>query len=104
MLSFLPLSFMTRNLASCNETPKRDEQLTRQRHNHRLACAGASVGGSRREPLGQGAGLLEPDKTPRQLGHAAADADIASARKTAFASTAAALVGRASKAGVAGDG
>jgi hypothetical protein len=45
---------------------------------------------------------LEPDKTPSQLDHAAAD--IASPRKTPFASTAAALVGRASKAGVAGDG
>src|SRR5262245_48177641 len=34
---------------------------------------GASVGGSRREPLGQLAVLLEPDKTPSQLDHAAAD-------------------------------
>src|SRR5260221_12102955 len=92
------------NLARCNETPEGDEQLTRQRHNHRLACAGASVGGSCREPLGQGAVLLEPDKTPSQLNHAAADADIAGARKTPFASTTAALVDRASKAGVAGDG
>jgi hypothetical protein len=48
--------------------------------------------------------LLEPDKTPSQLDHAAADADIAGARKTPFASTAAALVGRAGQAGVAGDG
>ena len=55
------------------------------------------------EPLGQGAVLLKPDKTPSQLDHAAADAGIAGARKTPFASTVAALVGRAGKAGVAGD-
>src|SRR5437867_12209776 len=55
------------------------------------------------KPLGQGAVLLEPEKTPGQLNHAAPDAGVTGARKTPLAPTSAALVRRAGEAGVAGD-
>ena len=92
-----------RHLARRNEMPERDEQLARQRHDHRLARAAASVGRSRREPLGQGAVLLKPEKTPSQLDHATPNARIAGTRKTSLAPAAAALVRRAGKASIAGD-
>ena len=43
-----------RHLAGRNKTPEGDEKLTRQRHDHRLARAAASIGRSGMEPLGQG--------------------------------------------------
>jgi hypothetical protein len=41
--------------------PERDEQFARQRHDHCLARAGASIRGSRCKPSGQGTVLLESD-------------------------------------------
>ena len=60
--------------------PERDEQFARQRHDHCLARAGASIRGSRCKPLGQGTVLLESEKTPSELDHAAPDASAAGAR------------------------
>jgi hypothetical protein len=56
------------------------------------------------ESLGQSAVLLEPEKTPSQLDHTAPDASVAGTRKTPLAPASAALVRRAGKASVAGDG
>ena len=91
-------------LAGCDETPKRDEQLACQRHDHGLARAAAAVGRSRLKPLGQGAVLLEPEKTPSKLDHATPDAGVAGARKTLLAPPFAALIRRAGQPGIAGDG
>src|SRR5262245_27031762 len=92
------------HLAHRDEAPEGDEQLARQRHDHRLACAAASIGRSRLKPLGQDAVLLEPEKTPSQLDHAAPDAGVTGARKTPLAPASAAFVRRAGETGVAGDG
>ena len=63
-----------RDLACRDQAPESNEQLTGQRHDHRLARAAASVGRSQIKPFCQGAILLEPDKTPGQLDHATPDA------------------------------
>src|SRR5260370_18447524 len=92
-----------RNLAAGDEAPEGDQQFARQRHDHRLARSAASISRSCRKPLGQATVLLEPEKTPSQLDHATPDAGVAGARKTPFASTTAALVGRPGKPGVSAD-
>jgi hypothetical protein len=38
---------------------ERDEQLSRQRHDYRLACAASSIGGLGAKPLSKGAVLLK---------------------------------------------
>ena len=56
-----------------------------QRHDHRLARVAAPIGRAGLKPLGQGAVLLEPEKTPRQLDHAAPNASVTGARKAGLA-------------------
>ena len=68
------------HLARHDETPQRNEELARKRHDHRLARAAASVGRSRIKPFCQGTLLLELDKTPSQLNHATPDAGVSGAR------------------------
>jgi hypothetical protein len=53
-----------------HEPPQGDQKLTRQGHDHGLATA-AGVLGAGSEPLRQGAVLLEHEKSPSQLDHAA---------------------------------
>ena len=69
-----------------------------------MTRAAAPVGSSGVKPLGQCTVLLEPEKTPRQLDHAAPDASVPGARKTPLAPASATLIRRTGKAGVAGDG
>ena len=67
---FLPLSFCgTQNDALgydaiAHEVPERDQELTRQSHDHLFARA-AGILGSSSKPLRQGAFLLEHEKAPR---------------------------------------
>ena len=107
---FSPSVLMTRKTTPCGTSPvvtRRHRAMSSLRASATiivLRVLRASVGGSRLKPLGQGAVLLEPEKTPSELDHAAPDAGIAGARKSLLASTSAALVRRAGEAGVAGDG
>ena len=57
-----------RGLAGGHQTPQRDEQLARQRHDHGLARATASVRCPCPVPDRQTAGLLEPEETPGRAG------------------------------------
>ena len=66
-----------RRLAGGHQTPQRDEQLARQRHDHGLARAAASVRRPCPVPDRQTAGLLQPEETPGELDHAAAHARVA---------------------------
>src|SRR5262249_50467898 len=59
---------------------------------------------SRIKPFGQGAVLLESEKPPSQLDHAAPDPGIAGARKALLAPAPAAFVRRAGEAGITGNG
>ena len=90
-----------RHLAGRNKTPEGDEKLTRQRHDHRLARAAASIGRTCMEPLGQGAGLLESQEAPCQLDHAVAHPRVAGSGKALLPPTLATLVGRAGEARLA---
>jgi hypothetical protein len=63
----------------------------------------AVLGSSRCKPLGQGAVLLESDKAPSELDHAAPDASVTGARKPPLATAFSALIRRPCKAGVAGE-
>src|SRR5271155_4248965 len=54
-----------------DEAPQVDQQLARQRDDHRLAHPARSIGGARLEPFGQRAFLLEHQKPPGPLDHAA---------------------------------
>src|SRR6266853_3617096 len=63
-----------RNLAGGDEPPQRNEQLASQRDDHCLSGSAARIGGPRPVPLRQRAVLLEHQKAPRQLQHAAAHA------------------------------
>src|SRR5271168_4259177 len=64
-----------------DEAPQVDQQLARQRDDHRLAHPARSIGGARLEPFGQRAFLLEHQKPPGQLDHAAPHARIARPRQ-----------------------
>ena len=81
-------------LAGGDEAPERNEQLARQRHNHGLARADASIRRARPIPLGQRALLLMQQKAPSELDHPAADPGIAGSGKSSLASLLTALVRR----------
>ena len=91
-----------RRLAGGHQTPQRDEQLARQRHDHGLARAAASVRRPHPVPGRQTAGLLEPEETPGELDHAAAHARVARLGEPLLPPPGAALLRRARQAGVAG--
>jgi len=93
-----------RNLTGRRHAPERDEQLSRQRYDHRLACAAASVGRPSAEPLGKLAVFLKLEEAPGQLDHSAPYSRIAGAREAFFTPPVAALIGRTSEAGIAGNG
>src|ERR1700726_3815217 len=64
--------------AVARETPKRDQQLARQRHDQRLAHRWG-IRGSLPIPFGKRTALLEHEEPPGQLDHSAAHARVARA-------------------------
>src|SRR5207302_9733069 len=90
-----------RHLAGGHQPPQGDEQLARQRHDHGFACGAAAICGALAEPADKRAILLEDQKAPGQLDHAAADTTVAGAGKTLLAPALAALVRRAGQSGIA---
>ena len=68
-----------------------------------MFCACWRVYRSRCKPLGQGTVLLESEKAPSELDHAAPNASVTGARKAPLAPASSALIGGAGKAGVASD-
>jgi len=81
-----------RHIALPHEPPQGDQELARQGHDHGLACA-AGVLGAGSKPLCQGAVLLEDEKSPRQLDHAASNASVARTGQPFLPASSAALVG-----------
>src|SRR4051794_5116475 len=94
----------SRHLARGHHSPQRDQQLSRQRHDQGLARAATGVGRARPVPLRQRTLLLMKQEAPGQLDHPAADAGVARLGEPFFAPPAAALVGGAGEACIAGDG
>src|SRR5207244_10732627 len=90
-----------RHLAGRHQPPQGDEQLARQRHDHGFARGAAAIGGALAEPLDEPAVLLEDQKAPGQLYHAAADPAVAGAGQSLLAPAHAALVRRAGQSGIA---
>src|SRR6478735_11472896 len=90
-----------RHLAGGHQPPQGDEQLTRQRHDHGFARGLAAIGGALAEPADEPAVLLEDQKAPGQLDHAAADPAVAGAGQSLLAPALAALVRCAGQSGIA---
>src|SRR5262249_32623053 len=86
-----------------DEVPQGDQQLARQGHDHLLARA-SGVLRARLKPAGQGTLRLSVEEAPRQLNHAAPDPGVSGSGKPFLAAFAAALVGRAGEAAIAGHG
>src|SRR5437773_1559101 len=89
------------DLASGRHAPECNEQFTRQRHDHGLACVAASVNRSRAKPLGQGAVLLESEEAPCELDHAPAHPRVTGSGKAPLTPTLATFIGRPGEARVA---
>ena len=92
-----------RDLACRRHAPECNQQLSRQRHDHRLARGAAGVGRPRPIPLRQRAILLEDEEAPGELDQAAPHPRVTRLGETLLPSPPAALVRRASEAGIAGD-
>src|SRR5580704_5691213 len=88
-------------LASRDKAPERDHQLACQGDDHRLSRAQTAIGSASAVPQCQCALLLKQQEAPSELDHAAADPGIAGSGEPLFPPLRAALVGRASQAGVA---
>lgn len=109
---FLPRSHVSRRphddalrrLTRGHKKPQRNQQLSRQRHDHCLARDTAFIGRSRLEPLRESAVFLEEEKSLCQLDHATAHTSATGAGQSLLAATPAALVGCSREAGVASDG
>jgi len=84
--------------AVTRQTPERDQQLARQRHDQRLARR-RSIRGSLPIPFGERTVLLEHEEPPRQLDHAAPHARVARAGQSLFTPFGPAFVGRAGETG-----
>src|SRR4051812_7883533 len=97
-------SFLASATTRSHHAPQRDQQLSRQRHDQGLARAATGVGRARPVPLRQRTLLLMKQEAPGQLDHPAADAGVACLGEPFFAPPAAALVGGAGEARIAGDG
>src|SRR5438128_10066739 len=80
---------------------ERDQQLASQGDDHRLARARTAIGSTGLVPQCQCALLLKQQETPSELDHAAADPGVAGSGEPLFPPLCAALVRRASQAGVA---
>src|SRR3954470_8977254 len=80
--------------------PGRDQELPRQRHDHRLARAGAGVRGARPVPPGERAVGLVPHPQPGQLDHGVAQARGARLGDALLAGDLAAAPGRRRQPGV----
>src|SRR5579859_2292801 len=66
-----------RHLAGGYQPPQGDQQLARQRHDYGFARGAAAIRGALAEPADEPALLLEDQKAPSQLDHAAADPAVA---------------------------
>jgi len=93
-----------RNFTRHRHPPEHDEQFARERHDHRVSRAAASVDRSRVEPLGQLAVFLEQEEAPSQLNHSTSHSSVASAGKALLFSPLTALVGRTGQTGIARNG
>src|SRR5207344_2359227 len=82
------------------EPPQGDQQLACQRHNHGLAGL-RRIFRARVKPLRQGAVLLEHQKPPCQLDHAAPDPRVTGSSQPFLATLLAALVRRAGETTIA---
>src|SRR3954452_4394815 len=92
------------HFAGGHHAPQCDQQLSCQRHDQGLARAAAGIRRARPIPLCQRTLLLEQEKAPGQLDHPAPHARVARLGEPLLAPPAAALVGRAGQARIAGDG
>src|SRR5215212_6276272 len=93
-----------RGLAGGHQTPQRDQELSREGDDHGFARAAAGVRRARPVPLRQRALLLEQEKAPRELEHAAAHTSVAHLGQAPIPPFGAALVWRAGQASVARHG
>src|SRR4051794_33106885 len=90
-----------RHLARGRQLPQPDQELPRQRHDQRLARAGAGVRGARPVPAGERAVLLVQQEAPGQLDHAPAHPGVAGPGEPLLPPPRPALVRRSRQAGVA---
>src|SRR6266699_5715036 len=88
-----------RHHALSHQPPQGNQKLARQGHDHGLASA-ARVLGAGSKPLHQGAVLLEHEKSPRQLDHASSNSSVTGTGQPFLPAFSAALVWRASEAGI----
>src|SRR3954463_13290700 len=89
-----------RGLAGGHQTPQRDQQLSREGDDHGFARAAAGVCRAGPIPLRQRALLLEQEKAPRELEHAAAHTSVAHLGQAPLPPFGAALVRCAGQASV----
>ena len=75
-----------RNLSVSRHAPKRYQQLTRERHDHRHSRSPARIGGARPKPADEIAVLLKDQKAPSELDHASPNARVAGPRQASLAS------------------
>src|SRR5260370_30238578 len=92
-----------RHLAGGRQPPQCDEQLARQRDDHGFARGAAAISGALAEPPDEPAVLLEDQKAPSQLDHAAANTAVAGAGQSLLAPALTAFVRRAGQPGIARD-
>src|SRR5262245_2628162 len=89
--------------AVSHEVPEGDEQLAREGDDHLLAQAGRVLS-ARSKPLNQSAVLLELEKAPSQLDHAASHPSIPGSGEPFLPTSLPAFVRRTGEARVASDG
>src|SRR5437763_13939395 len=82
-------------LASGDKAPERNDQFACQRDDHGLARASTAISGAGAIPHCQRAVLLQHQKAPGELDHAAADPGVAGSGEPLLASLRAALIRRA---------
>src|SRR3954447_1446055 len=90
-----------RRLAGRHKAPQGDQELPREGHDQGLARATTGVRGAGPIPLRQGTVLLEQQKAPSQLHHAATDAGVAGLRQAFLPPFGTALVWRAGETRIA---
>jgi hypothetical protein len=91
-------------LAGRREPPQHDEELARQRNDHRLARSAPRVRRSPPIPRAQRAAFLVDEMTPGEFDHPPAHAGVACLGEAPLTSSLAALVRRSCQAGIARQG
>jgi hypothetical protein len=89
------------SLAGRGEPPQHDEELARQRDNHRLARSASRVRRSPSLPRAEWAAYLVHQMTPGEFDHPAAHAGVACFGEASLASSLAALIWSSCEAGIA---